>query len=167
MSSLAVHDEAQAVLDRCDAGTPRDHIVWAAGTVVCDRAFYFVSFPILSDKLPGWGWPSHNGRIFNCERSGVHVYANTTFRPEIVPVVRWSEIAELATLDRIGLPLHQRIVDTVEEEQAWVALPLEQRRRRWDEVMAESQMLARLVWQRCRPGVSMQLDLLDLIGAAP
>lgn len=140
--------------------------MWAAGAVICDMAFYFTQFPILSDKLPGWGWPGCHGRIFDCRRDGVHVCANTTYRPEVVPPVRWSEIAELATLDRIGVPLHQRILAAVAERDAWVALRPEQRRRSWGEVMDESQMLARLVWQRCRPGVTRQLDLLDLIGAS-
>lgn len=164
--SVAVRDEAQAVLDRCDADTPRDLIVWAAGAVVCDRAFYFATFPILSGMLPGWGRPSHNGRMFDCSRRGVHICANTSYRPEIVAPVRWSEIADLATLDRIGLPLHRRILDAVAERDGWLKLPAEGRRS-WNQVMNESQALARLVWQRCRPGVSMQLDLLDLIGAAP
>lgn len=169
---MSVRVEAQAVLDECGPETPRELLVWAAGAVICDAAHYFASLPILADKLPGWGWPGCRGRIFDCGRTGVHIYASvhaysTAGGRGVVPPVLWSEIAALATLDRIGLPLHQRILAAVAERDAWVALRPDQRLRSWGEVMDESQALAGLVWQRCRPGVTRQLDMLDLIGAAP
>lgn len=160
----ALRVEAQAILDVCGPDTPREDVAWAAGAVVCDQAFYFAEFPILSGRLPGWGWPSRDGRMFNCERRGVHVYATTAYRPEVVPVILWTEIAALATLDRIGVPLHRRILDTLAEEQAQHELPIPQRRP-WHVLMDESTALAELVWARCRPGVTVQLDLLDLVGA--
>lgn len=164
--SLTLRDEAQAILDHCGPDTSRDHLVWAAGTVICDKAFYFAEFPILADKLPGWGWPGCNGRMFNCTRAGVHIYANTTMRPDILPPVRWAEIADLATLDRIGHPLHRRILDHLAVREAHQALPFTfDRRPSWHELMDESQALAAQVWARCRPGVTVQLDLLDLVPA--
>lgn len=156
--------EAQAILDHCGPDTPRDHLVWAAGAVVCDQAFYFASFPILSGRLPGWGWPGRDGRMFNCDRTGVHVWGSVSSRTDVIPVVRWVEIAELATLDRIGVLLHRRILDSLAEQQAQLDLLFSQRRP-WGVLMDESQALAELVWARCRPGVTVQLDLLDLVGA--
>lgn len=160
-----IRQTAQDILDRCDDNTPRHHLAWAAGTVICDRAFYFAEFPILTSRLPGWGWPGCHGRIFNCERRGVHIWADASGRRDVVPPVAWAEIAALATLDRVGFPLHRRILDSLAGQEARQELPAGQRRP-WHQVMDESQALARLVWQRCRPGVTRQLDMLDLIGAS-
>lgn len=164
---MSLRDDAQAVLDHCGPGTPRHELAWAAGTIICNGAFYFARFPILADKLPGWGWPSATtSRLYNCDRKGVHIWANTSSRTDLTPPIRWDEIADLATLDLIGAPLHRRILDHLAAREAHQRLPLTfNQRPTWHELMDESEALAAQVWARCRPGVTRQLDLLDLVGA--
>lgn len=161
MTRPTLQDDAQAILDHCGPDTPRDHIAWAAGTTLLDKAFWFERIPILDTKLPGWGYCSTRHRSFNCDRRGFHLFAETWLGPLAVPVVKWAEISALVTLDLIGDGLHQQIVAVVAEQRAYACM----RATSWDDLLAESQTLAEQVWRRCRPGVTRQLDLLDLIGA--
>lgn len=169
-----VRQRAQAILDQCGPNTPREQIAWAAGVFLCHNAVHFDPLPLFHghNRLPGWGWASTvNGRAYNCGRQGLQIHAGGTAGLRVVPVVTWQEIAALATLERIGVALHRRIVDAVRERKCRTLLrsgnPPGPQQRPWGEVVADGAQLASQAWERCWPGaiVARQLDILDLLVA--
>lgn len=154
---------AQAILDHCHPGTPRHDIAWAAGVTLCDHAFYFATLPILQGHRPGWGYCAAYHRAFNCDRKGMHLFADGWLGALAVPVIRWSEISAVVTLDRIGSDLHRQICELVDRQRN-PQLPV---RLAWDDLLAESHRLAEQAWVRCRPGAQRQMDLFDALVGAP
>ena len=145
-------DEAQSILDRCAPDTPREEVVWAALVQVCDRASYFAELPILQTVPKPWASFGGGHHYIECDGHGLSVRSEGSKSALAVPPVTYAEIADLATLDRIGVDLHERI-------RAAVRLVDEREARQ------ECRRLTVQVWQRCRPGAAPeQLDLLDLIG---
>lgn len=143
--------ESQTILDGCGPDTPRSEVVWAALVAVCDRLDYFEQLPILRSIPKPWSTFGGEHRRIDCDHVGLHIRSAGKGSPVVVPVVAFTELADLATLDRVGEDLHRRVrVAAVGRD--W---------RECDRLLA-------WVWQRCRPGApDEQLCLLDVIGAAP
>lgn len=144
---------ADRILDECDTGTSRDQIVWAVGVKLCQSAYHFEQLLMWrpSDKRM---W-SCAGRLatrgFDSDRKGIHLYAGPTGSPDVVPVIGYGEIAELATVDRMGADLHRQIHALREEERSHTVLPRPAGLRDWEDTLVDSQALAAQIWERCRP----------------
>ncbi len=154
--------DAVAVLDRCDLGTPRLEVVWAAMVLVCRRADRFAELPIMAqvDGLKPWSHFGGGHRDIDWGRDGLSIRSAGAGSLLVVPAVTASESPALDTVERIGSDVHERI-------QAAVRWRDRADDGTWQEAERQCRRLLVQVWQRCRPGAAdEQLDLFDLIGAA-
>lgn len=189
MSRRALLDEeAYAILDTCDPSTDRTLVVWATGVVAVKHAIELAVIPAdprLFTKTAGWCGGGHRGVDTDSRGARVWDWADKDdpsragyAQVAVVPRVKWTEIAALVTLERVGEELYEQIrtAMAIRRERAQTYGPQTvqdwygsaehmQRQQLWHDIEEECYELAARVWQACRPArpaqEPQQLTLFD------